>query len=515
MIRSYFKLQIKTPVFFKLLLLSLMILSTNCSDDFLEWLPVNAISADNYYRNEAQIQKALTAAYSTLGNRGMAGWWQPLIRNVRSDNCETVEGNIISHHTFTVIDTDIRLFNRNNGDGLWNSIYVGILRCNLIIRNTPSATILSEENRKKLIGQAYFLRALYYFYLVDYWNQAPVLLENNFDAVDVAIRDRAFLFSVIESDLNQVIDQELLPTAYSGAAGDEIGRATMGAAKSLLGKVYLFQGKFNEASLLFADVVNSGVYSLQPLDEIWTVDGENGSESVFEVQFNNTGAGPNPFFDDGVQAAETTLRNQSIAPNQYNGWENAWPSQSLLDEYEAGDLRRSAFIVIPGENFPTRSEPFEGSARNRGNYAIKKGMGSGFSTGTPNGTGEENFPIVRYADVLLMYAESLIRGGGSTALAIDLIDQVRARGFGYETVVALRNDNRGIESFALNNDIDLFEALKRERRRELCFEGHRYSDLMRWGDVPNNPILVDRGWTPQTAFYPISREDIDLSSLID
>ncbi len=495
-----------------LLCLGLFILNPSCSEDFLDVKPIDAISADNFYQNEAQIEQALTAAYSAIGNRGMFGWWQNLIRNVRGDNCETIEANVIAHNNFTVNDTDRRLYNRTNGDGLWNSIFTGVLRSNLIIKNTPEANITSPEVKDRLIGQALFLRALYYFYVVDYWNQGPLILEDNFRLTDFPTSDASAIYASIENDLRRVVDNEMVPWVYNGSPGFERGRASMGSAYALLGKVYLFQNKFTEAASAFDIVVNSEVYDLLPLDLVWTTDGDNGVESVFEVQFNNDNAGPNPFFDDGVNAAETTMRNQTIAPNQYNGWENAFPSEDLVNSFEPGDLRRAHSIVITGELFPTKTEPFRGLESNRGDFAMKKGMGSGFSTGTPNGTGEENHPIIRYADVLLMYAESIIRGGGDLQLARNLIDRVRARGFGADTIEDLRDMGLGIQQYADQNGITLFEALKHERRVELCFEGHRFSDLTRWGDLPNNQILVDRGWAPDKTYYPLSREDIDLST---
>lgn len=499
-------------LFTQLLTLLLLLVSNGCSDKFLEVLPIDAITADNYYRNEAQMNRALNAAYSAVGNRGMFGWWQGVLRNVRSDNGETVQAELVVHQGFVVNDTDIRLFNRNNGDGLWNSLFFGILRCNLIIVNIPNADIPNQEVRNRILGQALFLRALYNFYVVDYWNQGPLMLEDNFNQTDVALSDASRFWAAIEADLRRVVDGNMLPWTYDGSPGLEIGRASMGSALSLLGKVYLFQGKFTDAANAFSRVINQGVYSLIPLEQVWTVQGENGPESVFEVQFNNSRAASNPFFDDGVQAAEITLRNQTIAPNQYNGWENVFPTRDLVEAFTPGDRRRAAFIVLPGEMFPGQAEPFRGIARNRGEYAVKKGMGSGFSTGTPGGTGEENFPIIRYADVLLMHAEALIRGGGSATQAADLIDQVRVRAFGATNVAQLRAAGNGIQQFATQRGISLFEALKIERRLELCFEGHRYSDLMRWGDAANNRILRDRGWNPGAAYYPLSREDIDLST---
>lgn len=490
-----------------------IVLLFSCSNEYLDIVPVNEPTAENFYRTEGQMEKALTAAYSSLGNRGMYGWWLGVTRMLMSDDAETVEANVIDHYNFAVTDTDIRLFNRNNGDGLWNSIYVGILRCNIVIERLPFSEIQDEAIKNRILGQAIFLRSLYYFHLVNYWGEVPLLLEENLEVTDVAKSSISDIYQVIENDLNLILTENMLPNSYSGGVGRENGRATRGAALSLLGKTLLYQDKFSEAASAFEQVLSSSVYNLISLENIWTINGDNSDESIFEVQFSNTNAGINPFFDDGVQAAEITLRNQTLAPNQYNGWENAWPSQDLVNLFESDDSRRERFIVLDGEFFPTESLAYDPS-RNRGLSAIRKGINSGWSTGSPNGTGEENFPLIRYADVLLLYSESLLRSNTNESLAVDLIDQVRARAFGM-TVATLRLSGMGITQYAANKSIGLFDALKEERRRELCFEGHRFNDLARWGDANLNSILLDRGYTNEKRYYPLSREDLDLSELFN
>lgn len=498
----------------KLFTLIVLLQFFSCSDSYLDVTPVNEPTPENFYKTKEQMEKALNAAYSALGNRGMYGWWLGVTRMVMSDDTETVEANVIDHHNFSVTDTNIRLFNRSNGNGLWNSLYIGILRCNLVITKLPTSEIKLQEDKDRILGQALFLRALYYFHLVNYWGEVPLLLDDNYNAIDLEKSSVNDVYAAIENDLNLILANNLLPTIYNGSAGQEIGRATKGAVLSLLGKTLLYQNKFDLAKNHFQSVVSSNTYSLVNVNNIWTVAADNGTESVFEVQFANAKAGINPFFDDGVQAAEITLRNQTIAPNQYNGWENAWPSQDLLDVFETGDLRRQAFIVMENEFFPTQSTAYNPS-KNRGNFAIRKGINSGWSTGSPNGTGEENFPIIRYSDVLLMYAETLIRSNSpNIPLAENLIDQVRARAFGL-SVTALRSANLGIATYATDNNKSLFEALKDERRREFCFEGHRFNDLARWDDAKNNTILLDRGYNQSKRYYPLSREDLDLSNLFN
>jgi len=497
-----------------LIALVIILVFTTCSKDFLEIKPVDAILAENYYQTEDQIRKALNAAYSPLGNRGMYGWWLSPIRELLSDDVNSLEQGIINHHFYNVTNTDRQLFNRKDGDGLWNSLFMGILRCNLVIIHAPTATIVNPANRAQMIGEAKFLRAMYYWHLVTFWNQGPVLLENNYNVTDIITSNRDQIYQAIEKDLTEIIQAEMVPWTYDGSPGKEKGRVTMGAVKSLLGKVYLYNERFADASQQFREVIDRNVYGLLPIELVYTLAGDNGIESVFEVQFNYQGAGFNLFFDDGINASESTLRNQMLAPNQVGGWENLWPSQNLVDQFDLEDPRRSLFIIFPGDTIPGTQALYDPS-RNKGNYAIRKGVNSGYSAWDPKGgVADENFPLIRYADVLLMMAECLIRQNSDMQEAINLIDRVRARAYRFNSIEELRSAGKGISQVMSDKNFDLFEALKFERRLELSFEGHRYLDLLRWGDVPFNEIILSRGWAPSKAFYPISQEDLDLTTLL-
>lgn len=495
-------------------LVMILLAGAGCSEDFLEIPALDAVSSETYYQTEDQIRRALNGAYSPLGNRGMYGWWLSSIRDVLTDDAETLEQNIINHFFFNINNTDIRLFNRTNGDGLWNSLYMGILRSNLIIARTPDSKIASAQVKGQLIGEAKFLRALYYFHLVNFWNKGPLLLEDNFNSFDLATSDADAIYAAIEKDLDDIIQGGLLPWTYNGSEGQEPGRAAMGAAQSLRAKVHLYRGQYAQAAALFKQVIDQNVYQLIPLEQVFTLAGDNGPESVFEVQFNFRGAGFNPYFDDGVNAAESTLRNIMLHPNQAGAWENVFPAPAFVNTFEPGDRRKQYFIIQPGDTIPTTNLIYD-PALNKGNFAIRKGVNSGYATWTPqNGVADENFPIIRYADVLLMYAESLIQSNGNLEEAKNAIDQVRTRAFGYASIAELRAAGRGVDSYMQANGATLLQALKHERRVELCYEGHRYLDLLRWGDLPSNTVLVNRGWAPEKTYYPIPQEDIDLSTLL-
>ncbi len=487
---------------------------SSCSGDFLEIIPVDAVLSENFFQTEDQIRRALNGAYSPLGNRGMYGWWLSPIREILSDDVNTLEQGIINHHFFNPTNTDRQLFTRKDGDGLWKSIFMGVLRSNLIIIRTPESQIPSQIVKNQLIGEAKFLRAMYYFHLASFWNKGPLLLDDNFNAVDVRTSSAEEIHEAIERDLLDIIEGNWLPWTYDGSPGKEIGRASMGASLSLLGKLYLYQGRFQEAAALFKQVIDRNVYSLIPIEEVYTLQGDNGSESVFEVQFNYKGAGFNPFFDDGVNASESTLRNQMLAPNQVGGWENLWPSQNFVDQLDNDDPRGKLFIIFPGDPIPGSAHLFNPSL-NKGSYSIRKGVNSGYSAWNPQGgVADENFPLIRYADVLLMYAECLIRSNTDTDEAMRMIDQVRARAYRYDDIEALKAEGKGVSSVMVQRNLSLFEVLKLERRIELSFEGHRYLDLLRWNDAASNEILLSRGWAPEKAYYPISQEDLDLTSLL-
>jgi starch-binding outer membrane protein, SusD/RagB family len=490
---------------------SILWLLAGCSDNYLDITPQSSVVTATFYKTDLQLLEALNAAYSALGDRNLYGNSYILQRTLMEEGVSTSEaGSMQSTLDFS--------FDASNANvlAIWTSIYKGIYRCNLVLQNAPNATKIEyPELQERIIAEATVLRALYNWHLAVLWGSAPLRTINNMDEKAIAKSDTAAIWSLIESDLKSVIESEVLPVSYPGgvyeslSGGNEKGRITQGAAIALLGKVELYRNNYSGAAKYFSQIIGSSIYGYSlnsSLDDVWSIAGNNSSEMIMEVMFNASKGGANPYYDDGGTAAEGTNRNVYIGPSQYGGWMNVYPVKHLISDFESGDPRLSAYVWKHGDQVLSYTDLYD-STLNKSPYSIKKGLGSGFTSSWGGGF-SENAPLIRYADVLLMYAECIANGatdtfGNGAAYYVNLVRQ-RAFGSGYKTVQALMSENGW----------DILTAIKHEREVELCFECHRYNDLVRWGDARSNSNYVTRGINNNTStlYYPIPQNDIDNSN---
>ena len=253
----------------------------------------------------------------------------------------------------------------------------------------------------------------------------------------------------------------------------QVGRATKGAAQALLGKVYLYQNKFAEAAQVLETVIHSNTYSLvTDYASIFEKEGENGAESVFEVQYSDAeGAGFECLqcSEGNVAVGFNSIRNYN-GPTFDSGYSFNVPVQEAVDAFEAGDLRKDVAILDivawAAANNATYAEGYKHTGYFNRKYIARKGD---LNTPDQNLTNPNNYRAIRYADVLLMAAEALNRGNISDERARDYLNQVRKRAFGDE------NHNITVSGSALT------EAIWKERRVEFLGEGLRFFDLVRMG----------------------------------
>lgn len=496
------------------MLLSICSIGFTACNDFLEIKIQDSVTAETYYNTVDQMEKALVAAYAPLGNTGMYKQSLGVVLDLASDDAYTAEGRWQGYMNFNIANDNADLFDRGfkvaegteiiGGQGIYNSIYEGIMRSNLVLHHLPMS---EAKDELRIEGEARFLRALYYHHIVHLWAEAAWVTDANFQENAHDFVPTTDIANQIAEDLQTIVDEDLLP--WAGTDDQLSGRASMDAALALLARHWLYHQEPDKAKPLLEAVIANGYHQLIPVEDIWTVAGDNSTENLFEVQFSDEVGGHNPYFDDNKSAAEITMRNAYVGPKQTGAWQNIFPIANLVDEYETGDLRKTHFILSNGDTIPFE-DGLSYKATNAFPYGILKGIKSGASAQATLGSGEftENFPIIRYADVLLMYAETLIASNPSQAQ--DLIDQVRARAFGYATTADLRADNLGVSNYMAAEGLSLLEALKHERRMEFCFEGLRYFDLVRWGDCASNAILQEKGWSEaKTRYYPIPLEDLN------
>lgn len=434
--------------------------ASSCSD-FLDKESYTEPSPE-YIKDEASLIALVNGAYQPLQ--------RPKIYNMRMWTLDIVAGNseVGAGGGTDGIET-IQLANFVTGSDnaaaldIWRGPNPGILYCNTVLKYAPEMTNVSTEIRDRSIGEAKFLRAHYYFLLVQLFGDVPMSTEplKPTDNIKPERTDKNIIYNeIIIPDLLSAID--LLPASYPDI---DKGRATKGAAAGMLAKVYLTLEKYDEC-LKMIEIVEGLGYALNS-DYSDCFGGEakhkNTVESLFEVQyFGLTNAG---FWDDENQANWLSTymgpRNSNFVGGGY-GWNQ--PTQEFVDQYEPGDVRKEKTILYEG------CPPFDGKSykktmSNTG-YNVRKFLVP-LSISPDYNTNSASVIVLRFADVLLMKAEAL-NELGQTDKAVEPLYEVRKR--------AHLTDKSAIQG--LSQD-EMKHLILKERRIELAFEGHRWFDLIR------------------------------------
>jgi hypothetical protein len=431
---------------------------SGCKKDFLNQAPEATLTGANFWKTESDLKQGVVGAYRILQDMGNFNYW--VFGEMRSDNT-TFEYNVAQRgqenrefvDEFLVISTNTLL------QGYWQQSYIGIARCNDVLGHEAKIT-MSDQARNQAIGEVKLLRAFHYFNLVRQFGGVPLQLETVTSPDQAKSKGRASadeVYNQIISDLNDAAAK--LPASYGAA---DKGRVTSGAANALLGEVYLTQKKYTEALTALRKVTG---YSLVPnYAAIFRPDNKNNSESIFEIQY--LGSDPTLSsnfmyqfapFDSGTSVTNDPSTNLSFG----SGWNT--PTTDLINAYEAGDLRKAASL----------SEGFTNGGQLVNVPYIKK-YNQGF---VQPGQTDVDFPVIRYADVLLEIAECLNEQGFTAGgEAFNLLNQVRAR-------AGLAPKTAGNVTPALNvsSQAAFRDAIMQERKVELAFENHRWYDLVRTG----------------------------------
>lgn len=375
------------------------------------------------------------------------------------------------------------------------------------------------------IGEACFFRAYTYFELVKNYGDVPLI---NFPIREASqgIQPKtaaATIYQFIDSNLRIAV-QNLPMTASEYGPGFK-GRLTKGAANTLWAQTYLLRSNWAQVVSLCNEVKGSGQYSLMSdFSDIWRNEGENGPESIFEMQaYVGPGAANNSAVNFGSDWGTSQQVRRNGAPVEWNlGWGWSTPTDQLVTEWPDTDPRKPKTILYSGQfdggpafgGFGATLPPYTnpsgtgGLAQKYWNKKLYTGNDPAIrqSTGFVNnsgGAGWINHRILRYADVLLMLAEAANElGDGATAAAN--LEMIRNRASGN-----LGPNRTIVPPIPYVNQSQMREAIKEERRWELALEGYRFYDLVRWGDAVN--VLGPLGYTHRARFYPIPQRAIDLS----
>lgn len=476
---------------------------TSCNKDFLEVEPKGQFLSENYYSNEAQAFSALVGVYDVL--RKNSGGFENMIAMMNAGSDDHYAGGggpsdgagIQGFSNYTLNPTIMP-------GSFWSNYYQGINRANTLLQKLPDITDLKDQDakRNRFAAECKALRAFYYFNLVNMFKNIPLILEpiTTNTIYDVVQAQPAEVFAQIEKDLNEAIAD--LPATVP--VETEGGRLTKGSAQAILGKVLLFEKKGAQAAAVLAEVNGTpggtsqyGYKLLSNYADLWVTSNKFNSEYILECSHSALGNSDWGWWGSGRDEGNTL--NVMVGPRSYaltagstaadlpSGWSFNVFTQEFYDVIK-GDPRFDATVYDLKTIADNGQATYLAGYQNTG-YFLNKFLPRKSDVRTGGGALELNYkqntPIIRLADTYLMEAEAL---GGTGARAQALLDAVRSR--------------VGLPSVPVSMD-----AIKAERRLELAGEGHRFFDLVRWGDAASK--LASRGFTAgKNEIFPIPIREV-------
>lgn len=433
---------------------------TSCGDSFFDLEPASSVTIDKVYKTASDYNVAVIGCYAKLQSQV----------NFYTECCEYRSDNLsLGAPTAGTQDRyDIDHFTEKPSNGIlssyWANFNNNVYRCNLLLDQIDGANF-AENLKKQYKGEAMFIRALNYFNMYRIWGGVPATkhVVSAAEALKVARYSDEQMFDLIAGDLKEIVDNNYLPETYSSA---DMGRATSGAAKALLGKVYLTFHKWTEAKDILSQLI--GKYQLvSPIAQVFNVDNKNNNEIIFAVHFNKEieGEGHSYWYN---------LTNASDDTNQ---------TSSLLNTFPTGDARKDLITYVQVEK----------------NVRL---MNKFYDTKSPTFKTVGNDQILlRYADVLLMYAEALNEiqyDASEGSLALKYLNAVRQRaGISNLTVKQLPTQEKFRKGILV------------ERQREFPYEGQRWFDLARMGFAKS--VMVENGVEIKDyqLLFPIPQQEIE------
>lgn len=427
---------------------------SSCTNNFLEIFPEATLNEGNFYQSEVEYILLANGCYVPMRDNEKNNHW--ILAELISDNASFQNNVRTGEASRGIVDQFILIGNNTVYSSFWNLSYNGITRCNKLLSelDRPGVAWSKLSFKDRSGGEALFLRALYYFNLVRQFGGVPLVLSplTSKEAVDIKRSSEALVYESIIADLKQA-------AIFFSKAKDveENGRANEMSALALLGKVYLTIGKYSEAEAVLKTVVSSGKYALlNDYSDVFNPAKKDFKETIFAVQYSeNSVELSNSFiFTFAPHTSGGAVTNRPNINIVGAGWNQ--PTDDLITAFEANDKRKNISIAFwNGLDWDNIVRPIAYCAKYKAPIAA------------PDARCGDNFPILRYSDVLLMLAEA-VNEQGRTTEATAFIQQVRTRA--------------GLTTPIIEQTKDAIKTkIFKERQLEFCFENQRWYDLKRTG----------------------------------
>ena len=460
------------------LFISVLVFIVGCSGDFIDLSPLSSNTVDKVYKTEKDFQDAVVGCYAAIRGR------------LSSHSSFEIASDDV-HHSRTSsgnnVDLNEYLYNSSNSNfqSAWQGYYSCIYRVNFLLREIEDKSESVVINKQRHIAEVKYIRALAYFDLVRMFGAVPLVTKVVTDPDEARTMGRRPIDEIYTQIYSDLIDAgNVLPVSYSGV---DVGRATKGAAKAILGRAYLTHKKYTEAETILREVTTMGYALLPDYRDLFDYSkDEHHSEYIWDLEYE---AGTTPTMGNGLtnDCLPSWARLADFHGIIGGGRNDSYgPSDELFTIFEDHDPRKE---ITCARGFTDHDGVYYAIIDEVSGAQVAKSWTNKYMAPVPatGGGSAANWKVIRYADVLLMLAEAM-NENGKTLEAHDVLNQVIERSLPGEGVSGLSQS-------------DLRKAIWEERRRELSFEGHRLWDLFRTGQFLEKcgPL----GAQPHMTLFPI------------
>ncbi|MBO9619909.1 MAG: RagB/SusD family nutrient uptake outer membrane protein [Niabella sp.] len=502
--------------------LAITIILSSCKKDFLTLNPEGNLNENNFYKTDADYQQAVVGAYTSLRDVANVAFWMDEMRsdNATYDYYAKDRGNAATENISTFLDdatTGVTL-------ARYQADYAGINKVNAILDHLATNTTMSDSLKNQISGEAKALRGHYYFDLVRNFGDVPLHLHEttNYNQAFLPRTAAADVYTQVISDLKDAVNSLPVPTFADG----QTGRMNKGVVSTELAAVYMQRKDYTSALPLLQSVTKMGYTLLTNFGSIFDPANKMASknkELILDVQYQSGTTGQSSAFIYRFipnMPSTTVLLGVNFNVNAYGGWDV--PTDNLMAVFEPGDTRFAASVGVVEGSINSNQDFVPTKVVSAVNYTPPAGVTAKYFCKkyyfapypNINRNTDQNWPLYRYGDVLLMLADCLNETGASGD-ALPYINQVRGRAFG-DAAHAVTTTDQGL----------LRNAIALERRRELAFENKRWQDLIRTGQAitvmtaygitakQKYPYMLPQSFTvtQNRLLYPIPQNERNLNS---